>query len=150
MSDVMRDIKEAMESEIQAELGVSYKPLAYIENVEQNSFRTSSERFGVRALTALQIPGVTKFYTFTQSFEIVLSKGYTESSIDDSELVSKSFDNRENLLSIYKRLINNKAGLPSVVLNVFNMSIAEPEILSEDKVVVQRATVDINYRLTLL
>ena len=146
----MRDIKEALESEIQSELGVSYKPLMYLEDVKKNNFRTSTERFGVRALGAFQVPGVTKFYTFTQSFEIVLSKGYYESAIDDSEQIGKAFDNRENLLAIYKRLINNKGGLPLVVLNIFNMTIEEPEYLLEDKVAVQRATVDITFRLTLL
>ena len=45
MSDVMRDIKNAIEGEIQAELGSEYKTLAYLENVQKNSFRTSSERF---------------------------------------------------------------------------------------------------------
>jgi hypothetical protein len=150
MSDVMRNIKDALESEIQAELGVSYKPLAYVEDIAKNSFRTNTDRFGVRALSATQVPGVTKFYTFTQSYEIVLSQGYVNNAIDDSEQVDKAFDNRENLLAIYKRLINNKGGLPLVILNIFNMVIADPEFLVEDKVAVQRATVDITFRLTLL
>jgi hypothetical protein len=150
MSDVMRDIRDAMLTEIQAELGPSYKQLAYVEDVQKNSFRTSSERFGVRALLSSQVPGVTKFTTYTQSFEVVLTKGYTSSNIDDSEQVEKSFDNRENLLAIYKRLVNNKGGLPLVVLNIFNMVVSEPEFLLEDKVAVQRATFDVTYRLTLL
>jgi hypothetical protein len=149
MSDEMRDIKEAMESEIQAELGVSYKPLAYIEDVQKNSFRTSSDRFGVRALTGNQVSGVTRYFTITQSFEVVLSKGYIESAIDDSEQVEKAYDNRENVLAIYKRLVNNKCGIPSVVMNVFTLTVSEPEYLVEDKVAVQRATMDITYRINL-
>lgn len=149
MSDVMRDIKEAMETEIQTELGISYKPLAYVENVQKNSLRTSSERFGVRVLFGSQVPGVTRYYTITQSFEVVLSKGYIESALDDSEQVTKAFDNRENLLAIYKRLVNTKCGIPSLVMNVFNLNIAEPEYLEDDKVAVQRATMDITYRINL-
>jgi hypothetical protein len=149
MSDVMRDIKEAIEDEIQSELGSSYKLLAYVENVQKNSFRTSSERYGVRTLTGQQIPGVTRYFTITQSFEVVLSKGYIESALDDSEQVTKAFDNRENLLAIYKRLVNNKCGIPSVVMNVFNLLVSEPEYFEEDKVAVQRATMDITYRINL-
>ena len=149
MSDVMRDIRDAMLSEIQAELTASYKQLAYTEDVQKNSLRTSSERFGVRALASSEVPGVTRFTTFTQSFEVVLTKAYTESKIDDTEQVEKAFDNRENLLSIYTRLVNNKGGLPLVVLNIFNLNVAEPEFLLVDKVAVQRATMDITYRLTL-
>jgi hypothetical protein len=150
MSDVIRDIRDAMVSEIQAELGSTYKPLAYLEDVAKNSFRTSSERFGVRPLASSQVPGVTKYYQFIQSFEIVISKQYLESSIDDSEKVEKSLDNREIVLALFKRMINNKAGLPSMVLNVFDLAIAEPEYLEQDKVAVQRATMNIQYRLTLL
>ncbi len=150
MSDIMRDIKEAMESEIQAELGSGYKELAYLEDVVKNSFRQSSERFGVRALGSGQVPGVTKHTTFSQSFEVVLTKGFTETNIDDNVKVAKSFDNRENLLAIYKRLVNNKAGIPGSVMNVFNLFIDEPQFLEEDKVAVQRATMDITYRITLL
>jgi cobalamin-dependent methionine synthase I len=150
MSDIIRDIKEAMETEIQTELGVSYKSLAYVEDVTKNSFRTSSERFGVRALEASQVPGVTKYFTMTQAFEVVLLKGYIESALDDSEQVTKAFDNRENLLAIYKRLVNNKCGIPSAVMNVFNLTISEPEYLVEDKVAVQRATMDITYRINLI
>lgn len=150
MSDIIRDIKEAIDAEIQAELGVSYKPLAYLEDVTKNSFRTNTERFGVRPLEASQVPGVTKYVQLIQSFEIVLSKSYTESSIDDSEQVEKSLDNRENLLAIYKRLVNNKGGAPSLVLNVFDLNIQEPEYIVEEKVAIQRATMNVQYRITLL
>lgn len=150
MSDIMRTIRNAIESEIQTELGVAYKKLAYVEDVQKNSLRTSSERYGVRPLGSSQIPGVTKFTTFTQAFEVVLTKAYRESMIDDSEQVEKSLDNRELLLAIYKRLVNNKCGAPSVVLNVFDLVIDEPEYLTDDKVAIQRATMNITYRLTLL
>lgn len=150
MSDIIRDISEGIQTEMQAELGVTYKPLAYVEDVQKNSFRTSSERFGVRALLGGQIPGVTKYVTITQSFEIVLSKQYQESMVDDSEQVSKAYDNRENLLAIYKRLVNNKCGRPDLVMNVYELSVSEPEYLVEDKVAIQRATMNVTYRLTLI
>ena len=150
MSDVMRDITNAMETEIQAELGVLYKKLAYVEDVSKNSLRTSSDRYGVRALESSQIPGVTKFTTYTQSYEVVLSKGYVQSNIDDTEQVDASYDLRALLLDIYTRLVQTHAGLPLVVLNIFNMVADQPEYLVDEKVVVIRATMDITYRLTLL
>jgi hypothetical protein len=150
MSDVMRNIRDALVSEIQAELGVNYKELAYLEDVTKNSFRTSSERFGVRPLASSEVSGVTKMPQFIQSFEIVISKQYTESNLDDSEQVEKSLDNRELVLLLYKRLVNNKGGLPLVILNIFDLNIAEPEYLEEDKVAIQRATMNIQYRINLL
>lgn len=148
--DLMNDITTAMKSEIAAELGASYKELAYVENVQKNNFRTGNDRYGVRALQGAQVPGVTKNVTFIQEFEVILTKGYIESSVDDTLQVSKAYDNRENLLDIYKRLVNNRVGLPATVLNVFDLIIGEPEYLEQDKIVIQRATMNITYRFSLI
>lgn len=148
--DLIRDITNAMKSEVSAELGVNFRELAYLEDVSKNSFRTGNDRYGVRALGGFQVPGVTKNVTITQTFEIVLTKGYIESNIDDEPQVEKSYDNRENLLDIYKRLVNNRGGLPGTILNIFDMSISEPEFLDDDKVAIQRATMSITYRYSLI
>jgi hypothetical protein len=104
---------------------------------------------GVRALGALQNPGVNRYTTFTQSFEVVLTKGYIQSTIDDTEQVEKSYDLRAIMLDIYTDLVNTKAGVPASVMNIFNLEFTEPEYLEEDKVVVTRYTMDITFRLTL-
>ena len=139
-----------METEIAAELGASYKKLAYLEDIDKNSFRTNNDRYGVRALSSSEVDSVTKFVTFTQSFEVVLTKGYYESNLDDTEQIERSLDNRENMLCIYKRLVNNRGGLPSVILNIQNLILSEPEFLVDEKVAVQRATIDITYRFSLI
>ena len=144
------DITTAIKGQIITELGVSYKELAYVEDVAKNSFRTSNNRYGVRALVAGQLPGVTKFVTLNQEFEIILTKGYIQSSIDDTSQVTGSLDLRAELLSIYKRLINTKAGLPGTVLNITDLILSSPEYLEDDKVVIQRATMNIQYRYSLI
>jgi hypothetical protein len=148
--DLMRDIQEALSLEIETELGSTYKPLAYIENVEKNSFRTSNNRYGVRALLSNQVPGVTKNVTFIQRYQVVLTKGYVESNLDDDKQVQASFDLRELVLDIYKRVVNNRAGLPGTVLNIFNLTIEEPAYLQDDKVVIIRAEFDVTYRFSLI
>lgn len=149
MSDVMRQIRDAMDNELVLELP-NYKRLPYIEQVEKNNFRSNTDRYGIRALASSQIPGVTKFTTYTQSFEVVLTKGYYESNLDDTEQVESSYDLRESLLQLYTRYVNGHCGLPGVVLNVFDLTVSEPEYLVEDKVTVIRATMNITYRLTLI
>jgi len=149
MSDQIRTIKDSILSEIALELGASYKELAYLEDIEKNSFLTSNDRYGCRALVANQTPGVTKYTTLVQSFEIVISKGYIQSSVGDSEQVIKSYDIRANILSIYNRLVRNQAGSPVVVMNVNGLVVSEPEYLEDDKVVVVRATMDITHRINL-
>jgi hypothetical protein len=148
--DSMRDIRDSMITEIAAELGVTYTTLPYLEDVEKNNFRSNDNRYGVRALISSEVAGVTKSVHFTQSFEVVLTKGYQQSKIDDSEKVEKAYDNRENILCIYKRLVNTRAGIPGTVLNIQNLVVSEPEYLVDEKVAVQRATMDITYRFSLI
>lgn len=150
MATEMTQIKDALLSEIAIELGVSYKQLAYVEDIAKNSFRTSNDRYGVRSLTSTETDSVSKYATFSQSFEVVLIKGYIQSAIDDTEQVSKSYELRESAYNIYVNAVKNKIALPSVVMRVSNFQVAEPEYLEDDKVVIVRCTMDILYRLTLL
>lgn len=150
MATTIGDIVASLESEIATTLGSSYKKLEYLIDVQKNNFRTSSDRYGVRALEASEIPGVTKYTTFTQSFEVVTTKSYYESALDDSEQVQAGLDLRANMLDMYKDITNAKGGLPAVILNITDLVMAEVEYLTEDKVAVLRSTMNISYRLNLL
>ena len=150
MATIMTDIKDAVKTEVAAQLGPTYKELAYVEDVAKNSLRTSSDRYGVRALALFETDSVTKYNTYQQNFELIISRGYIQSSVDDTEQVDASYDLRAEVFDIYKRLVNNKGGSPANVMNVNNLTISEPEYLEDDKVVIIRANFDILYRLTLL
>lgn len=150
MIDSVRIIKEGIETISQAYLGASYKKLAYVNDVEKNNYNSNSNRFGVRALAGGEVPGVTKNVHLTQTFEIVLSKVYRESSLDDTEQSEKALDNFNNVLSIYKDLVNTKCGVPLTVLQVTNLQLSEPEYIVDSKVAIQRATMDITYRFSLI
>lgn len=150
MIDIIRDIKVGMEGVIQTYLGPTYKRMAYVNDVEKNNYNTDSNRYGVRALAGGDDPGVTNFVTIRQTFEVVLSKAYRQSSLDDLEQFEMSLDNFNNMLSIYKELVNFKAGVPLKVLNITNIQMSEPEYLVQSKVAIQRATMDVIYRFSLI
>lgn len=150
MIDHVRDIKESIETVIQSTLGVNYKKLAYVNDVEKNNYNTNSDRFGVRVLSGTEVPGVTKNVHITQAFEIVFSKAYRESSLNDTEQSEKALDNFNNILTVYKELVNTKCGIPSLVLNVTNLVISEPEYLVDSKVAIQRTILTITYRFSLI
>lgn len=150
MIDSVRTIREGIEGVILSYLGASYKKLAYLDDVEKNNYNSNSDRYGVRALAGGEVPGVTKNVHITQTFEIVLSKAYRESSLSDSEQFEKALDNFNNILSIYKELVNAKAGVPLTILNITNLQLSEPEYIVESKVAIQRATMDITYRFSLI
>lgn len=148
-TDIVTQITNAMLSEISTVLGVEYKQLPYIYDVVKNNFRTSKSRYGVRPLSTTEIDGVVKATTHIQSFEVVLTEGYTQTAVGDSKLQEKALVAFENMHDIYKQLAVNKAGVPGSVLLVQALNISEPEVLEEDKVLVLRATVDILYRIEI-
>jgi hypothetical protein len=145
------DIIASLESELQVELP-SYVKLAYIEDVAKNTFRKTGTKdcYGIRALEADQLPGVTKTITLNQEFEVILTSGYTQSTISDASQISDSLDLRANFLGLYKRYVNGKGGLPGTILNITDLILQDPEYLDDDKVVVQRAKMNIQYRYSLI
>lgn len=149
MSTTITDIITGMESQI-ATLLPTFSELQYKEDVQKNNLRASSDRYGVLAKASSEVPGVTKYLTFSQSFEVILIKKYYESSISDDKQVSAGLDLRDSALEIYKTLINTKAGAPAVVMNITELEMAEIEYLEEDKVAVLRSTVNITYRESLI
>ena len=145
------DIKASLESELEAEL-TGFTKLSYVEDVAKNTFRKTGTKdcYGIRALGASQLPGVTKTVTLNQEFEVILTKGYTQSTVSDTSQVTDSLDLRAEFLGLYKRYVNDKGGLPGTILNITDLILAEPEYLEDDKVVVQRATMNIQYRYSLI
>lgn len=149
MATEITDIVDALETEIASEVP-TWKELPYKIDVEENNFRNQTDRFGVRALTQLQIDTVTKFLTFSGSFEVTLTQGYTQTSINDQSKRAAGLDLRALMLDLFIRFVNNKGGLPGTVLNITDLSQGEMIYLNEDKVAILRSTMDISYRLSLI
>lgn len=146
----INDIIAGLSSRVSAVLGPDYSQLPYVIDVSKNNYNSNAKRYGVRALTATETASVTKNVTQLQSFEITLTDAYYESKLDDSAAVQTAHNLQDSVLDIYKDLINTKAGAPSVVMNISNLIVSEPEYLDDSKVVVIRATMDILHRISLI
>lgn len=149
MSTIVSTLVTAIETQIAAELGASYSELGYVLDVSKNSYRQNDNRYGVLPLESVQVSGVTRFATYEQNFQIVLTKGYGQSKISDSDQRDKAIELYQLAHQVNKRLVTTKAGSPSNVMNVSNLRIDQPEYLTEEKVAVLRATVTLTYRLAL-
>lgn len=150
VQDYISDITTAMNSEILGVVGSGFKELQFVIEVERNSFRGNHDRYGVLHGSAFQTPGVTKRATFSQSFQIILTKGYYDSSVSDETARSASQELYGLMLLIHKQLINTKAGAPAIVLHVQDtINILDPEYITEEKVAVLRANVELLYRYEL-
>lgn len=150
MSNPMEDIKDSIEAELVGILPADYQKLAYLEDVEKNNWKQIDQGYGVRGKALNETAGVTKTYTMLQVFEVVLTKRYNQSLKNEDELQQTSFDLRGLCFDIYKKMVNDHAGLPGTVMNVSGLFIAEPEPDDEAKVITQRMEFNILYRISLI
>ena len=150
MSTIITDIVSGIKSELIAVVGPTYRELPYVVDIEKNSSNNNDNGYGVRALVGNQVSGTVKSVTITQSFEVVLTKSFRESSISDDNLRVAENTLKDLMNDVYASLVNNKAGTPANVMNVNDLQLQQTEVVSESKFVAQRATMDITYRYSLI
>lgn len=150
MSTVSKQLSDSIKLAVNSVMGAEYKEMAYSNDISLNSFKNCTTQFAVQAREVFETSSVTKHLTYSQSFGVVLSKGYCGGDLTDAESVAVSFELREMLHELYVHLVNTKAGLPSRVMNVVGLSMDTPEYLFDEKVTVLRGTFNIIYRLTLI
>lgn len=147
----MRDLRDSLKVCLSSEAGVEYNELKYLEELSGNSFTGNHDkRYGVRpgATSRNDAAEVNRALTYTQTFEFVLTKGYCQDGVSDTDKYEAWLDLTEIALRFNNKVINTKAGLPSRVLNAIEFTLAEPVFL-DDKVAVLTGNIDIIYRLTL-
>ena len=150
MSTIVNDLLASITTSVGTTLGSEYAELPYKTDVSKNNFNTNNNRYGVLANASLQVDSVTRFVTMSQAYEVVLTKAYADDGISDDDKQAQTSDAQDLVYDIYKSLVNTKAGIPSVVINITDLSIEVPEYLTEEKVVVIRASFNVLYRFTLI
>jgi hypothetical protein len=143
----VNDIVTAIENR----LGVvtTHTKLPYVYDVSKNNWNLSQDGYGVRPAQTTETDSVSKRLTYIQSFEVVLTKGYIHSSVEDSSLQSAIIQISDLMHSVFVDLEQTRLGIPEIVLNLTDFIIEEPVILGEEKVVSLTGTVSILYRLTV-
>lgn len=151
MSTQARDIKNSLKMCLSTTAGAEYNELKYLDDLSKNSFTGGhDQRYGVvpGATPRNDVAEVNKALTYTQTFQFVLTKGYCQDGVSDTDKFEAFLDLHEIALRFNNKVLTTKGGLPGVVLNSINFFVEEPEFL-EDKVAVLRGNIDIIYRLTL-
>jgi hypothetical protein len=149
MSDVVETILDAMNTEVASEL-TDFTELAYKIEIERNSYRQNDSRYGIIPGQVSQLAGTNQYVQVEQTFEVVLTKSFARADINDEQQLGKAIDLYENMYSVYKRLVTTKAGAPQYVALITGLDIQNPQYLNEEKVVVLRSTLRINYRFSLV
>ena len=144
---ILSDLITAIEGQVESSTG--FTKLPQVINPEANSRRFTKEKYGVIPLSANQVEGSIRYYTIDHEFRIKLSNEYIKTQANDTakRVVTNALYNK--CYDIYARLIKNKAGMPNIVMNIKELSIAEPEYFeNEDTVVISMGFI-ITYRIAL-
>lgn len=148
MANIVEQIIGESKTLIQSELGAGYQELQFIYNVEKNSLRGAKLAWGVRPLEASPAATVVRVYTLDHVFEIILTDTFARGDNDSQreEALNTMYNKADE---IFKNLVNHKINLPSLVLNIEEPSLAEPEFLDDHKFVILRMQYVIKYRSNL-
>lgn len=150
MSVLINDLLESIKTRVSTVLGPDFRELPFVIDVSQNNFKQNHNRYGVVPAASFETDSVTKFVTMTHSFDMVLTKAYIDDGIGDSDKRAKRTQLQDLYLDIYKDLVNTKAGIPSIVMNITDLSIDDAVYLEDEKIVVMNASFNVLYRFTLI
>lgn len=143
--NIVEQINDAITATVSTSVGVGYSELSYLIDTNKNNFKANAKRYGVRPLDGNTVDGITRVYTLDHTFQIILTYDYTPHPTNDQDQRDKTFLLYDKLDEIMKNLFINKAGLPTIILNIDSVSIAQPEYADEN-VVILRADFNIKYR----
>ena len=149
MSTLITDLTTGIKASMATTLGASFSELPYVIDVDHNNFDTNNNRYGLVVGTSTQAETVTKYITMSQTFTMVITKAYIEDGISDADSQTKNLEAQDLVLDLYKDLYNTKAGVPSVFLNITDLSVADVEYSQESEFLVIRASFNILYRFIL-
>ncbi len=151
MSTDVANIKSGIITRISTVLGSGYSVLGYATDINKNSFKASNNRYAVLAngISQTEDKGLLGSFTVEQNFEVILTNSYAQDRAGDSSKVESGVTLMDQSLLLYKDIVEAKAGTPSIVLLVNNMSMDQAEYLEEDNVVIIRMTFGVTYRKSL-
>jgi len=150
MSVLINDLLAGIKTRVSTVLGSEFSELPFLIDVSQNNFNQNHNRYGVIPQASFETDSVTKYVTMEQVFQVVLTKAFIDDGISDADKQAKRTELQDLFLDIYKDLINTKAGVPSIVMNITDLNVEDAEYLDEEKVVVMKASINILYRFTLI
>ena len=148
MANLVEQINDAITSIVATEVGTGYSELAYIWDINKNTFNGTQKRYGVKPGAISTSISITKHYTAEQEFIITLTDSFNDRDGDSGSRAS-IFTIYDKLDLILKAIINQKAGLPGIVFNFPSYDIPEIEIDEEQKIIILNASISVMYRQAL-
>jgi len=126
--NIVEQIFDAIVDTAQSSLGQEYTQMRRVYSPEQNDSRTAKKAFSVVHGSADYTEGVTRVYTMDHGFRLQIMNTIVERDNDSKiqEAINEMYSKADDFL---RNAFLTKLGLSSVVLNVDQPNIEEPQIL---------------------
>jgi len=131
-------------------LGNTFTKLSFISDLSMNKMNQSSKRYGIIPKSASITDGVMQGNTIDQTFEFILTDGYSNGALaqlNDELKMQRIVELQDKALLIYRDLQTSRVNLSSSVMLVHSLRINDTEFLTEDKVAVVRFEIIIKYKV---
>lgn len=124
-------------------LGSGYKLMNHVFDPGKNAARPITS-YGCTHKESVPVSGIQGHYTQDMRFEMIVCKVYAD-RLSDAVAQTTINELHEKVDACFRALAFTKIGLPLIVLNTFDLSISEPEIL-ENGAALLRAQFTVKYR----
>ena len=139
-------VKAAIETQVATI--TSFTKLKHVTDPSKESYKSANNKYGVRFLSGVEEEGNYRSVRYAVPVEITLTKVFNNSHItDNADTIEVTL--QQNILDIYKQLQNTKAGSPANVVQVTDLTVAESDILEDDKIIIVKGTCLVRFNFSL-
>lgn len=144
MSTIVKDVYNALKTQVSTTLGVDWTELRYLLDVGQNTERDIQKGFGIVPGSASAASSIIKAYTADHIFEIILTQTNIREQ-DDVQTITALLDDLYNKCDdVLYSVLNQQLGIPDKIMTITFNGINDPEIL--ESYIVLRFQVLVKYR----
>jgi hypothetical protein len=144
VSAIVTGLKSVIETTL-----TSFEELNFAVETQDNPRRTSENRYAVLPLGINEVEGRNLEVTVDQTFKIKFTNNYNRNSTNDTSKQSVINSLLDNMLTVYAAIVKGKAGAPSSVMNVYNMSVENPIDMKENELIILEMSFLIRHRQSL-
>jgi len=123
-----------IKSIIQTTLGVDYKELNHVYDIQRNSFEQASKRWGVVIEQAPEVDGNTRDLTQRITFSLLLTDEFKHSEETDEGLRTQAIELFDKMAVLFKAIIVSKAG-GTYVSQVSAFSIERVSVIEKTRII---------------
>ena len=126
----------------------SYTQIDILYDIPKNAKNKLNNRYGSKPLGGAEAEGNLGQYTIVQLFEVTLTKAYKSSQLlNDNDQAGVIIELQDDLHDVYQQF--KRSSPTGVIRHIFDLTIDNPEVDEDNKLIIQNFTVSVRYQNNL-